>query len=125
MRRWFFSLIALSCLGMLGGCQSCGNTCNSGTCGSGCNSSCGSGRGGGGCGGGGCGSGQFSSACWHGVCDCVMDDQCIARQPWLYGNVAPDAHNLVPAPAAGTTPAPAPPPARVPLNTRPMNLPKE
>ena len=76
MRGLMFSVLALSWLGLVAGCQSCGS--------SGCSSGCGSG----GCGAGGCGAGWRglgSDACRsHGICDCEIDNHCATRSPWLH-----------------------------------------
>src|SRR5437879_5389269 len=73
MRGLMLSMLALSWLGLLAGCQSCGSSGSHG---------CGSGCGGGGCGARG-GLGGDGTCLQHGICDCEMDDYCCTRSPWV------------------------------------------
>ena len=87
------SVLALSWLGLFGGCQSFSSGCGSGCGAAGC--------GAGGCGAGGCGAGGCGAGCGigsrlgdgtclqHGICDCDIDDHCLTRSPWVrYAPVA-------------------------------------
>src|SRR5438094_177289 len=92
MRRWLLSVTALTCLIALGGCQSCCPNNSSNGCGP-----CGNAGGCGARGHGGSGLDAWWTSChWHGVCDCIDEDQCIMRQPWAYGRPPVD-HALAPA----------------------------
>jgi len=70
MRRLMFLLIAVSFLGPLVGCNTCGSGCGlTSNCGT---SGCSTGR---------CGAGDRSHS--HGICDCEHDDYCSSRTPWV------------------------------------------
>jgi hypothetical protein len=66
MRRLYLTVMGLSWLALLGGCQ-----CARPGCDQGCNSGCASGLGGG------------SHSSTHGVCDCSIEDHCTNRSPWI------------------------------------------
>jgi hypothetical protein len=71
-------------LGSLAGCSSPG-----GGCGGGCGS--------GGCAGGAGGGGWLTHA--HGVCDCVIEDHCSSRSPWIRNMTAAGPVEMVQPPA--------------------------